>query len=307
MIGKPAKNSTGHIFTIGEVVYDIMFKNGHPVAAKPGGSMLNSAISLGRSGLPVSFTGTCGKDIVGSMISGFLAENSVGTSYLHHQDTSSIIALAFLDNRNNATYSFYKGEKPFEQPPLPVPVKDDIVLFGSFYSVSDLTRQSALKLRNIAVNNGSLIIYDPNFRNSHINDLPKTKPFIEENISASHIVRGSDEDFETIFGTKTGLSTWNADCFKDCKALIYTRSSKGVDLFTGKLNKHYDVPAITPLSTIGAGDSFNAGIISELYKNNISALDIGDCPEEIWDRIIGMGINYSVKVCLSYDNYIPAG
>jgi sugar/nucleoside kinase (ribokinase family) len=41
--------------------------------------------------------------------------------------------------------------------------------------------------------------------------------------------------------------------------------------------KHYDVPSIKPLSTIGAGDSFNAGIITAMYETNYSKLNIGDC------------------------------
>ncbi len=43
------------IYGIGETVFDIIFKNGQPQAAKPGGAMLNSSVSLGRIGLPVSF------------------------------------------------------------------------------------------------------------------------------------------------------------------------------------------------------------------------------------------------------------
>ena len=38
------------IYTIGETVLDIIFKNGQPVASKAGGSMLNTAVSLGRRG-----------------------------------------------------------------------------------------------------------------------------------------------------------------------------------------------------------------------------------------------------------------
>ena len=43
------------IYAIGETVFDIIFKNGQPQAAKPGGAMLNSAVSLGRMGLPAIF------------------------------------------------------------------------------------------------------------------------------------------------------------------------------------------------------------------------------------------------------------
>ncbi len=292
------------VFTLGEVVFDIMFKNGQPVASRPGGSMLNSSISLGRSGLPVSFTGTCGNDQVGRLVAGFLRENKVDTSFLHHENSQSIIALAFLDDNNNATYSFYKGQNPPEPPALPSPGKQDVLLFGSFYSISRPTRDFALNLRNTACNMGALVIYDPNFRDSHLPELAEVKPWIEDNISNAGIVRGSNEDFEIIFGTRSAEETWNLPCFRKCKALIYTRSSDGVDLLCGNFTKHYPVPSLKPLSTIGAGDSFNAGIITAMYENNISSNNIKDCNQEQWDTIIKKGIEFSSAVCMSYDNYI---
>lgn len=294
-----------HIYTLGEVVYDIIFRNGQPVAAKPGGSMLNSAISLGRSRLPVSFIGTCGNDQVGNLISEFLRENMVDTSFLHHANTQSIIALAFLDEKNNASYAFYKNEKNLEKPALPSPEQQDIFLFGSFFSITLPTRDIAINLRKAASGQGALIIYDPNFRDSHLPVLADLKPFIENNIAHSDIVRGSNEDFENIFGTKSAISTWNLPCFKNCRALIYTRSSDGVDLCTGRFTKHYPVPSIKPLSTIGAGDSFNAGIITAMTENEISSINIDTCNEEQWDKIIEKGISFSSAVCMSYDNYIP--
>src|ERR1035437_6824051 len=98
------------VYTIGETVLDIVFKNLQPVAAKAGGSMLNTAVSLGRLGLPVHFISEYGIDTVGEIIDGFLNSNSVATQYVYHYaDGKSALALAFLDEKNNANYSFYKA------------------------------------------------------------------------------------------------------------------------------------------------------------------------------------------------------
>ena len=301
-----SKGKINRVFTLGEVVFDIIFKKWKPVASSPGGSMLNSSISLARSGLPVSFTGMCGNDQVGRLIAGFLRENKVDTSFLHHENSRSIIALAFLDDNNNATYSFYSGQNPTEPPSLPSPGQEDVLLFGSFYSISRPTRDFALNLRNTACDKGALVIYDPNFRDSHLPELAEVKPWIEDNISNAGIVRGSNEDFEIIFGTRTAEETWKLSCFRKCKALIYTRSSDGVDLYCENFAEHYPVPSIKPLSTIGAGDSFNAGIIAAMYENNISSKNINDCRQEHWDIIIKKGMDFASDVCMSYDNYIPS-
>ena len=68
--------------------------------------------------------------------------------------------------------------------------------------------------------------------------------------------------------------------------------------------KHYDVPEINPVSTIGAGDSFNAGIIYALDKLALTNSDINNIDILLWDKIIETGIAFASDVCMSYENYI---
>lgn len=94
------------IFGIGETVLDIIFKDGQPQAAKAGGSVLNSMVSMGRMGLPASFISEYGADDVGKLIDDFLRKNGVDTSYVHRfKEGSTALALAFLDEKNDAHYT----------------------------------------------------------------------------------------------------------------------------------------------------------------------------------------------------------
>ena len=65
------------VTAMGETIMDILFRNGQPVAAVPGGSSFNSIISLGRSGLSCRFIGYTGHDRVGLDTQAFLQENGV--------------------------------------------------------------------------------------------------------------------------------------------------------------------------------------------------------------------------------------
>ena len=65
------------VYTIGETTYDILFRNGEPVGACSGGSAYNSAISLGRSGVPVSLVTTFGQDQIGDFSFELLKNNGV--------------------------------------------------------------------------------------------------------------------------------------------------------------------------------------------------------------------------------------
>ena len=78
----------------------------------------------------------------------------------------------------------------------------------------------------------------------------------------------------------------------------------GVNLYTGKLSEHFDTDMINPVSTIGAGDNFNAGIIYGLLKYNIGYHDLSTMSKETWEKIIRCGMDLASEVCQSYDNYI---
>ena len=60
------------VIGIGETVLDIIFKDDQPIGAVPGGSVFNSLISLGRSGVRAAFISETGHDRVGRRIISFL-------------------------------------------------------------------------------------------------------------------------------------------------------------------------------------------------------------------------------------------
>ena len=50
------------IIGIGETILDILFRDGQPQAAVPGGSVYNGIVSLGRMGMDVTFISETGRD-----------------------------------------------------------------------------------------------------------------------------------------------------------------------------------------------------------------------------------------------------
>jgi fructokinase len=294
------------VLCIGEAVYDIIFKNEQPVEARPGGAMLNTAISLGRLNVPVSFSGDFANDHVGRIILNYLRNNNVNTRYVSmYENARSRIALAFLDKQNNADYAFYKLRTD-QALVLNVPEikQDDIVIFGSYFGIKPEIREQLKAFLEKARSNKAILIYDPNFRPAHLHLLRTVRPFIEENIALSNIVKGSDEDFMNIYGTADSSETYKLLEPIGCKNFIYTANAKGVDLRSGELSKHYPANELVPVSTVGAGDSFNAGLVFALLENNILHADIDNIQPEIWDKIIATSIDFASHVCMIYDNYI---
>jgi fructokinase len=293
------------IFAIGETLLDIIFSKGNPQTAKAGGAMLNSAVSLGRIKLPVCFISEYGTDDIGNLVNDFLIENGVDTSMVNRfQDGKTALALAFLDEHNNAHYSFYKNY-PSERMVIKKspPSKNDIILFGSFFAIDPEIRKQLIGFITKAKENGAIIIYDPNFRKSHQDELEILRPMIIENMKAASIIRGSDEDFSNIFGAKNPDQAWDKVNMY-CNCIIYTSSSAGVYVRTDTFSGKFPVKKISPVSTIGAGDNFNAGIIASFFTENFKEEDIRNLEKDQWEKIISAGVEFASNVCMSYDNYI---
>ncbi len=293
------------IYTFGESLLDVTFRNRQPVSAWPGGAMLNTSVSLGRLGLPVSLITEYGKDPVGEMIDGFLRENGVDTRYaVRYDGNKTTVALAFLNERNEASYSFYK-EYPERrlQGVMPEFSGGDYFLFGSFFALDPGVRPALVSLLKQTSGRKTFIYYDPNFRSSHLDELPALKKNIIENISMASLVRGSDEDFRNIFGAENAEDAWAA--VKDrTGALIYTASDRAVYLKTPELSLEVPVPPVETVSTVGAGDTFNAGIVSELYKRKVTPDSLSRLTREEWTEIIRTAITLAGEVCGRYENYI---
>ncbi len=250
------------VIGIGETVLDILFKNDQPQKAVPGGSTFNSIVSLGRAGVPCAIITQTGSDHIGDIICDFLRKNGVSDEFVcRHPNTKSHITLAFLNEHNDAQYEFYKDHATaILDNQLPLITADDIVLFGSFFAINPVIRPVTRKLLRQAREAGAWLYYDVNFRKNHIADLPNILPNIEENMRLASIVRGSMEDFEYLFGLH------DADAIYErvrslCPTLILTDGARTIRVYESDKVTTYEVAKIDTVSTVGAGDNFNAGYI----------------------------------------------
>lgn len=294
------------VIGIGETILDIVFKNGQPNKAVPGGSVFNGLISLGRAGVDATLISEVGNDRVGDTILNFMKENGVKNNHVCvYPDSKSPVSLAFLNEKNDAEYIFYKDYPKLRlDVELPEINSDDIVMFGSFYAVSPLIRNKVKELLDKARSVGAIIYYDVNFRSTHKNDAIKLLPTILENFEYADIIRGSSEDFENMFGMTDADKIYKGKVAFYCPRFICTNGGESVCLRTSSLTKDYEVAPLQTVSTIGAGDNFNAGLVYGILKNRIRRADLDELTEKDWDKIIASGMAFSREVCVSLDNYI---
>ena len=377
------------IVGIGETVFDIVFKDGKPQAAVPGGSVFNAIISLGRtagaaasgsaasgsaagaSAAGVSASGgtvasstaasstaagcaaprvimatQMGKDNVAEIITGFMWGNNVETTHaICVEGRQSTISLAMLDSRNDARYEFFRDSAmpKFQTPDIEFE-PGDILLFGSFFAISPATRLQVRELVARARSQGAIIYYDINFRKGPHGNSPHIKDYIEENCALSTIVRGSSEDIGNIYGECTAAEAYRDHISSLCSNFICTKGADSTEVFSPGFHATYPVRKIETLSTIGAGDNFNAGVVYTLSQlpalaalsapcaasaASVATSACGATPaagaihasgatpacsvipaaltlgKEEWDKIVTTAHLFSAEVCQSYENYVP--
>lgn len=293
------------IFGIGETIYDILFRNGKPVAAVPGGSVFNGLISLGRAGLESTFVTEIGSDLVGQYILGFMQENGINTDYVScYQGKKTAISLAFLDENNDARYSFYKdypnNRLDFEMPFIE---QDDIVAFGAYFSLNPVLRDKVKPFLQHAKEQGALLYYDLNFRDNHAHEVDSLRETFRENFALADIVRGSHEDFINLFGYDDCRRIYE-ETSKYCPRLICTRGRDGVIVIDHGQEYYFKARPIIPVSTIGAGDNFNAGMIYGFVKEGVDPSNLDDLTRDKWEKLVGYGIEFGTEACMSTENYV---
>jgi fructokinase len=294
------------VIGIGETILDIIFKHEEPIAAVPGGSVFNGIISLGKLGMNVTFISETGNDHVGRKIISYMNENHVKSEHVNiFPDGKSPVSLAFLDEQNNADYAFYK-DYPNNRLDVSFPdiQKDDIVMFGSYFALNPVIRDKVLEFLEYAKERKALFYYDPNFRSTHANEALKLTSSLIENLEFADIVRGSEDDFQYMYHKDDPDKIFKDDIQFYCPNFIYTTGPDKISLRTNTIRKEYDVPQIESVSTIAAGDNFNAGVVYGLVKYGITKESLKTMDQALWDKVIQCGMEFSADVCQSINNSV---
>lgn len=239
-------------------------------------------------------------DILGRRIADFLGKNNVSTTYFFRDDRiKTNLALAFLDDQKNATYMHYGNEKTAFPTPRINFSGGDYLLFGSVFAIASPTDLLTEEILHQAFEGNTLIVYDPNIRKKCSSTHQNFKEAVLKRMRQSHIIKLSDEDLDAIGMTPDSLK----EKMKE-KYLIITQRDKEVLFFSDKINLQVRPEQITPLSTIGAGDGFNAGLIAALYRRKVNAQQLKDLSEEEWRNVITSGNTVAAEVCKQKENYI---
>ena len=236
-----------------------------------GGAIFNTAIALGRLGIPAGFFTGIADDMMGEILRETLAASKVDYSYCAITPRPSTIAFVKLVN-GQATYAFYDegtAGRMITEADLPTLGDDcEALHFGAISLIPDpcgATYEALMKREH----QSRVISLDPNIRPGFIKDKASHMARLNRMVAMSDILKFSDEDLEWfgISGNHDELAAhWLG---QGAKLVVITKGAEGATGYTKSLKVSVPSERVTVVDTVGAGDTFDAGILASLKMNNL--------------------------------------
>ncbi|MBT8163476.1 MULTISPECIES: carbohydrate kinase [Arthrobacter] len=240
--------------------------------AHPGGSPLNVAVGAARLGLRTSLVTHYSDDPYGLMIEEHLQSNRVDVINGGSAPTSTALATLGPDGGAEYTFSITWDINGACLPALAAGEGSTHVHTGSIATVLPPGDQMTLALVKSARGQAT-ISFDPNCRPAISPDAAAARQAAEVFVAASDIVKASDEDLRWLYPHRTLDETLEAWLALGPAVVALTRGASGPVVLSRNARVDMAAEAIVVADTVGAGDSFMAGLICGLAQ--LDALGAG--------------------------------
>lgn len=236
-----------------------------------GGAIFNTAIALGRLGVPTGFFTGLSDDMMGDILRKTLGESGVDYSYCATLSRPTTVAFVKLVD-GHATYAFYDegtAGRMITEADLPALGEDcEAIHFGAISLIPEpcgSTYEALLKREHET----RVISLDPNIRPGFIKDKDAHMARIRRMAAMSDIVKFSDEDLAWfgLEGDEDALARhW---LHHGAKLVVVTRGAEGAVGYTADHKVTVPSERVTVVDTVGAGDTFDAGVLASLKMQNL--------------------------------------
>jgi fructokinase len=274
------------IAILGEALIDFKSTGNLAFQGFIGGSSLNVATATSRLGQATTFLTQISTDLFGISLKEHMDKNQIDTTFMLESAAPS--TLAFVEERGGQAHFTFLGNgaadtlyNPEPRPELPSSVK-----FVQFGSISLLSEPTSSSIAQIVANHREhvTVVFDPNCRPSLTPDLAGYKKKLENWLKLAHLVKVSDQDLGWLEPDKTLEEVARDWLSRGPKAVIITRGEHGSVLFrNGKPNLEIETPKVKVIDTVGAGDTFTAGLMVGLLEHgHQNSSDLERHSDEIW-------------------------
>lgn len=235
-----------------------------------GGAVFNTAIALGRLGVRTGMLTGLSRDMFGQQLAEALRASHVDMAHVILSDRPTTLAFVRLVD-GHATYSFYDENSAGRMiTPAALPDLSDEISALYFGGISLISEPGAAAYEALLDREGPsrAVMIDPNIRPGFIEDEARYRARLEAMLRQADIVKVSDEDLNWIAPAPVSLRAKVQGLLDKGPALVIV--TRGGDGATGYLpdgtEVHVPVRRVQVVDTVGAGDTFNAGVLAKLSE-----------------------------------------
>lgn len=301
------------IVLTGEILVD-MIRQSAPTesprlyAGVLGGSVLNSASVIASAGLPTRFVGELGNDKLGDWGLGQIRQRNIDADHIVQHPTPTMLAVVELDEARDANYSIYQTHRDSPFAPRPEALTGAHWFhFGSIYAFEDRVAFGITSLLETAQQLGVAVGFDPNLRQAPdraaMRRLRSYMPFVS-------LLKASMDDAQLLFpeAARTPQVLLEKLASYGAPLTVMTLGEGGVIAHLHGRFVQVAGVKVRVADTIGAGDTFTAGLIYGLSKRGInSAAAVEGWNGEGLEQILARATELAAAACTVQGAGLPEG
>jgi fructokinase len=282
------------ITVMGEALIDIIVDPRGEVTSVVGGAPLNTARTIARLGESAAFLGGVSTDAFGERILRMLTADGVTLALGHQVAEPSTLAIAALDSGGAATYRFLLDGTSAAA------VTPDMALacMGSDVSVihvgtlglvlEPLASASAAVVA--AAREDQIVMVDPNCRPSVMTSSAVFDATVAAVLARADVVKVSGDDLGFMYPGERAATAAEQLHMRTGATVLFTDGAESVQVMCSGDKRVLDVPSVSVVDTVGAGDSFSGGFLVEWVRNGWSRTDLGDVAKVVQAAEFGIRV-----------------
>jgi fructokinase len=290
---------------IGEAIVDLI-PAGQPrtFQAVPGGSPYNVAVGLARLGHDATLMARLADTAFGRILRDHAQAEGIDLGAAPAAAEPATLAVVSLDASAAASYDFYlTGTADWQwtaEETGRVPGRTAVFHFGSIASWTPPGDERILILaRRLRDRGDVLITYDPNVRPGLLRDHRHGQRVVERAVELAHLTKASTDDVAWLYPDRGPAEVARGWLQLGASVVVITSSADGAFVYTAHERRPVRRPAldVTVVDTVGAGDSFTAGLIGSLIgrgqhaPGNLARCSAGQLSGAVDDAILVASLN----------------
>jgi fructokinase len=277
---RPKEGQQTMFLVCGEALMDVFVTGETPggmtLDARVGGSPFNVAMGLARLGQRVALFTGLSQDFLGERLLRAMVAEGIDTSVVQRLSAPTSLGLVALNSAGVPSYAFYgegAADRALQIGTLQaVPAGMTAIHLGSYATVTDPV---ATTLRRLVLreHHRSTISYDPNVRLNVEPDLGRWRDTLQWMLSRTQLLKISEEDLGLLMPDAVPHEFARAALAQGVALVVVTRGAEGALGWTSKVHARAEPVQVKVIDTVGAGDTFQAALLTWLAEHERLAPD----------------------------------